>query len=111
MCKCVPSSPKLALQFGLQVKDWKLSQVSLLIVAMVLALLDHLPLKLHVCCEGGVGGAMVIFCGLFANGLGDAPAGCFLLLLVRAIFVCEGEGDNVAMRFSVCLHNWIPTWC
>ena len=45
MCKCVHSSPKQALQFGLQVKDWKLAQVSLLIVAMVLALVDHLPLK------------------------------------------------------------------
>ena len=36
---------------------------------------------------------MVIFSGFLASGLGGAPAGCFLLFLVRAIFVCEDEGE------------------
>ena len=46
MCIRVPSLPKQALQFELQAKDRKVSQVSLTIVTMVLALVDHLPLKL-----------------------------------------------------------------
>ena len=51
----VPSLPKQALQFGLHAKDWKISQVSLTMVTMVLALVDHLPLKL-----GGLSGIVRI---------------------------------------------------
>ena len=116
--------------------DWKISQVLLIMVTVVLALVDHLPLKLgglsgivctvvlllsaFVCCtttkcisgsrvasscssfsfEGAyvhfgydAGCAVVILRNLFAGGLGCAPAGCFLLYLVRVISVCAGEGD------------------
>ena len=130
MCIRVPSNPKQARQFELQVKDWKVSQESCAIVTMVLPLVDHLPLKFSwlrgmfcsvglllpplVCCtatkcdsgskaasfcfslspedtyvrfEDEVGCAVVMLRKLLAGGFGGAPAGCFLLYLVKAIFV------------------------
>ena len=136
MCIRVPSTPKQARQFELQVKDWKASQESFAIVTMVLPLVDHIPLKFSwlrgmfcsvgvlllplVCCnatkcdsgskaasfcfslslegvyvrfEDEVGCAMVMLRELLAGGFEGAPAGCFLLYLVKAIFVRAGEGD------------------